>query len=396
MSLREQTVQRHAFSQNASGRLVRTLDGRHLAFVPDPLPPKLDLDRETQEVLAAASDALGELRGVGRMLANPGLVISPFARREAVLSSRIEGTTAGIADLVLYEATSEIPPERPDDVREVANYLAALQYSFELLREMPVCNRLIRTVHARLLDGDRGQERRPGEFRQYQNAIGILGTGAEGVRFIPPPVKEMNEAMALLEAYIGARYASPPLLVQLALIHYQFETIHPFMDGNGRMGRLLIPVLLHERGHLTQPLLYLSAYFDRHKESCKDHLLSVSQDGTWDDWTRFFLVGVIEQSQEAISIADRLLSLQSTYRDLVARPRSSANALRFVDYLFESPAVTARSVSERLSVTPVAAYKLIDKLVSLDILREVTGRSYSRVFIAEAIVSATLPDREPV
>lgn len=326
------------------------------------------------------------------MLPNPLLVISPFARREAVLSSRIEGTTAGIADLAVYEATAEITNDRPDDVSEVANYLAALSYGFALLAEMPVCNRLIRQVHGRLLQGVRGQDRRPGEFRQFQNAIGILGTGVEGVRFIPPPVREMTDAMRELEHYIGSRPETPHLLIQLALIHYQFEAIHPFMDGNGRMGRLLIPILLHERGRLTQPLLYLSAFFDQHKDAYKDHLLAVSQAGAWNQWIQFFVRGVAEQSREAIQIASRLLALQASYRELVSEPRASTNALKLVDFLFESPAITARGITDRLNVSSMAAYKLIDKLVRLEVLREVTGRSYNRVFLAEAIIQTTLAD----
>lgn len=388
-------MRREDFAPNAPGRLVTTLDGAYLAFVPDPLPPRIDLGPATQGLLAEAADALGELRGIGRTLPNPFLITRPFARREAVLSSRIEGTTAGVEDLVLYEAAAEVPADRPDDVREVANYLAALDRGLQLLDAMPICNRLICQVHDRLLQGVRGQERRPGEFRQMQNAIGARGTGAEGIRFVPPPVREMNEAMRDLERYVGSRPGSPPLLVQLALIHYQFETIHPFMDGNGRVGRLLIPLLLHERGHLTQPLLYLSAYFDRHKDGYKDHLLAVSQTGRWEEWVAFFLRGVAEESRDAVVISDRLLALRERYRDRVLLPRSSATLVRLVDLLFEYQAVTARFVSERLQVTPKTAYNLIDKLVEQEILLPPTAQSYNKVFLALEIVRTTMP-QEPI
>ncbi|MDQ3674569.1 MAG: Fic family protein [Gemmatimonadota bacterium] len=387
-------MRREDFGPNFPGRLVPTLDRSALAFVPDPLPPAVEITSRTLHVLVEASDALGELRGIGRTLPNPALVIRPFARREAILSSRIEGTTAGFADLAIYEASDETL-DRPDDVREVANYLAALDYSFALLHDMPVCNRLIRLVHERLLKGVRGQERRPGEFRQFQNAIGILGTGAEGVRFMPPPVKEMTEAMHALEVYIGSRPSTPSLLVQLALIHYQFETIHPFMDGNGRMGRLLIPVILRERGFLPTPLLYLSAYFDRHKEEYKDRLLAVSQQDQWDEWIGFFLTGVAEQSREAIAMSDRLLALQSAYRDQLTGPRVSVNQARLVDFLFEHPAVTASQVARRLDVSTRGAYDLIKRLVERGILEEVTGRSYNQIFLAQGIAQITVPEDNP-
>ncbi len=323
------------------------------------------------------------------MLANPLLVIRPFARREAVLSSRIEGTTAGIEDLVLYEVEGEVPDGRPDDTKEVANYLSALYSGLSLLETMPVCNRLIRSVHEQLLRGVRGQERRPGEFRQMQNAIGTRGTGLANVRFMPPPVQQMQQVMNDLENYIGSRPATPPLLVQLALIHYQFETIHPFMDGNGRVGRLLIPLLLHERQHLHQPLLYLSPYIDRHRDEYKDLLLAVSQTAAWESWIAFFLRGVTEQARESVIVAGRLLDLRERYRDLVTGPRSSANLLRLVDGLFETPALTVRIARERLGVTTRPAAAMIDRLVDLGILREVTGRSYSRVFLAQELVSVT-------
>jgi Fic family protein len=387
-------MRREDFTSDAPGELVDTLEG-HLAFVPDPLPPHLELPARALNLLAEASSALGELKGIGRTLPNPHLLINPFRFREAVLSSRIEGTTADLEDLVLYEATAEVAPNRPDDVREVANYVAALEYGVLLLEHMPVCNRLICEVHGLLLRDVRGRERRPGEFRQAQNAIAGYGMGVAEARFVPPPVYEMKQAMDALERYIGSRPAEPPFLVQLALIHYQFETIHPFMDGNGRMGRLLMPLLIQERGYLTQPLLYLSEYFDEHKEEYKDRMLAVSQANRWSDWIAFFLEGVIEQSREAVLRSDRLLALRERYRNEVQTPRASTSVVRLVDLLFERPAITVRVVADHLGVTSKAAGDLVDRLVARRILREVTGRSYNRVFLAAEILEATRGRDEP-
>lgn len=383
------------FTADAPGQLVSTLEG-HVAFAPDPLPPRLDLPPRALGVLAEAAAALGELKGIGRTLPNPHLLINPFKYREAVLSSRIEGTTADIEDLVLFEATAEIGPNRPDDVREVANYVAALEHGLSRLDHMPICNRLVRDVHGRLLQRVRGQDRRPGEFRQAQNAIAGYGMGVVETRFVPPPVHEMRQAMDALECYMGSRPLEPPFLVQLALIHYQFETIHPFMDGNGRMGRLLIPLLIQERGYLTQPLLYLSDYFDQHKEEYKDLLLAVSQRNQWSDWIEFFLRGVTDQSRDAVHRSDRLLDLWKRYRAEVQAPRTSTSLVRLVDLLFERPAVTIRVVSDTLEVTPKAAGDLVDRLVARGILREMTGRTYKRVFLATGIVDITMVPDAPV
>lgn len=329
------------------------------------------------------------------MLANPRLVIRPFARREAVLSSRIEGTTAGIEDLVLYELEGEAFGERPDDTKEVSNYLAALDLGLALVEQMPVCNRLVQAEHERLLRGVCGQERRPGEFRHTQNAIGTCGIGLADVRCMPPPVQAMRQAMADLERYIGTRPDGLPLLVQLALIHYQFEAIHPFMDGNGRVGRLLIPLLLHERQHLLQPLLYLSPYIDRHRDEYNDLLLAVSQTAAWEEWIVFFLRGVTEQARESVTIAGHLVDLREHYRDLVTGPQSAANLLRLVDALFETPALTVRSARERLEVTTRPAAAMVDRLVELGLLREVTGRSYGRVFLAQELIALTEAAPDP-
>lgn len=249
-------MDRTDFARDAPGKLVKATEDCW-AFVPHPLPPTLQLDRGTIRELSEADHALGELAGVGRILPNPHLLISPFIRREAVLSSRLEGTIATASELLLFEAYPAREPARPD-VREVYNYVTALESGLERTKQLSVSLRLMRELHAALLSGVRGDDRRPGEFRQWQNFIGKEGQSIKEARFVPPPVPEMTAALNDLELFIHAP-TDFPFLIWLALIHYQFEAIHPFMDGNGRVGQLLIPILLCERGQLSQPLLYLSA-----------------------------------------------------------------------------------------------------------------------------------------
>ena len=297
-----------AFTSEAPGSLIQDPRG-HLAFAPDPLPVTLPLDLETINLLAEAQGALGELRGVGRGLPNPHLLINPFLRQEAVLSSRIEGTTSGLQQLLVFEV-DPATDEGLSDVSEVANYVAALELGFALLETMPICLRMIRHVHERLMAGVRGENKRPGEFRQEPVVIGHPGVSAENARFVPPPVMEMTAALNDLERYIGTRESQLPDLIQLALVHYQFETIHPFMDGNGRMGRLLIALQLREQQVLPQPFLYLSAYFERHQDAYRDLMLRVSTHGDWKSWIDFFLAGVHRQSVETLETSHRLLDLR--------------------------------------------------------------------------------------
>lgn len=242
---------------------------------------------------------MGELSGMGRRLPNPHLLIGPFLHREAILSSRIEGTHATAKELVLFEAMPQ--SLSTPDVKEVANYVQAMKYGLARLKELPVCLRLIKELHEILLKGVRGDQHRPGEFRDEQNLIGEQGQSPAQARFVPPPHKDMIEALYALEKYM-ATPTDIPVLIQLALIHYQFETIHPFMDGNGRIGRLLTTLLLCERGCLPDPLLYLSAYFERNRDAYMDALLLVSQRGSWEDWIIFFLRGVLEQAKDARDI----------------------------------------------------------------------------------------------
>jgi Fic family protein len=379
-------MQPSVFSKDAPGRLVKTQEG-YWSYVPAPLPPRVDFDAELVRRLSDADQALGELRGVGRMLPNPHLLVQPFLRREAVSSSRIEGTMTDLRQLLLFEAGGSKHPDRPEelDAQEVSNYVNSLEYGLERLATLPVCNRLIREVHEHLMHGLRGENRRPGEFRDGQNMIARPGQTPQSARFIPPPPAEMKQAMDDLERFINGS-SDLPILVQLALIHYQFETIHPFWDGNGRVGRLLLALLLRQRGCLPHPLLYLSAYFEEHRETYMDHLLSVSRSGTWSAWVAFFLESVAVQSRLAVERCHQLLDLWRNYRDQLLGGRHSAGALRLVDRLFESPALTIAQAADFLKMTYPAARQNIEKLETAGILREVTGKARDRVYMATEII----------
>lgn len=383
-------MQQADFSEHAPGRFVQSPEG-YWTFVPHPLPPKLEFDLQTIRLLSEANRGLGELAGVGQTLPNPHLLIGPFLRREAIFSSRIEGTTATAEELLLFEALPTEEPRTPD-AREVANYVKALEYGLQRLKNLPVSLRLIRELHGVLLSGVRGQDRRPGEFRRSQNIIGQRGQRIEHARYVPPPVPEMQQGLDEFERFLHTP-SDLPFLVQLALIHYQFEAIHPFMDGNGRIGRLLITLLLCERGLLKEPLLYLSAYFERNRDAYVDHLLHVSQAGTWSEWIQFFLQGVAEQSEDAIRRSQSLLSLWQNYRGRFQTARSSALLLKLVDALFAYPATWISRARKQLGVTHRSAQLNVEKLVAAGILAEKTGRQRNRVYLAPEILAIIEADQ---
>jgi len=385
-------VDRKDFSIAASGEVIRV--GRpgsgYDAFVPHPLPPRIEWTDDLVRSLSAADRAMGRLGGVGQTLPKPHLLIGPFKRREAVLSSRIEGTQASMSDLLLFEAAPSQEPHVPD-VREVWNYVRALDYGLERRTTLPVSNRLIREMHARLLEGVRGEDRTPGDFRRSQNWIGPPGCIMEDATFVPPPPERLAEALDAFEKYLHEPSGLPPIL-RLALIHYQFEAIHPFLDGNGRLGRLLITLLLCSWSILPEPLLYLSAYFERHRKEYYSSLLAVSQKGAWNDWIAFFLRGVAGQSMDGVQRANRLLQLRGRYHLRVESARASALLVQLIDYLFEAPAVTVAQVKQRLGVTPRTAQAHIDRLAAEGIVREATGRKRNRVYLADEILYAATDD----
>ncbi len=373
------------FTPAAPGRLVGIGPGLW-AFAPDPLPPKLEWTSELVRALAEAERALGELAGLGRTLPNPYLFTRPFLRREAVLSSRIEGTQASLADLYAFEAQPALfaLPEQRNDVLEVRNYVRALEHGLARLRELPLCLRLLREMHAILLEGARGQNRAPGEFRRVQNWIGGSGSIEDAI-YVPPPPGEVLPALDALEKYLHGE--SPyPALVDIALVHYQFEAIHPFLDGNGRIGRLLITLMLIERGLLHEPLLYLSAYFERQREHYYRLLLEVSQKGAWEAWVRFFLEGVAKESRDVARRAGALLDLRERYRQTFQAESAGATLLAAVDHLFAQPVFDIRGLQKTLGVTFEAARRAVARLEAAGVLTEITGQRRSRVYAAKEVL----------
>ncbi len=380
------------FKSDTAGRLVKHERG-YWAYVPNPLPPDIPPTWELAAEVSAAERGLSELAGIGRTLPNPYLLIQPFMRREAVLSSRIEGTQASLSDLFFFEASQEAPAVG-SDVREVRNYVVAMEHGLARLDTLPLSLRLLREIHAELMDGVGGEHLTPGEFRRSQNWIGPPGCTLNEATFVPTPPEDMMAALGDLEKFWHA--PSPlPFVVRLALIHYQFEAIHPFLDGNGRIGRLLVTLLLCTEKILPQPMLYLSAYFERHRAEYYRRLLSVSQQGEWVQWVSFFLRGVAEQSRDAVQRAEALLGLWQRYRTQMQTARSSALVLRLIDELFCRPYLTITQAAEQLQVTFRSASLNVDKLVKAAILEELPGRSYGRIFRAREIIETLEASNPP-
>lgn len=381
------------FRGSPAGRPVQIGSGKvaYWAFLPNPLPPELSLDLPLIQQLSSADRALGELAGLGRTISNPHLLIRPFIRKEAVLSSRIEGTQAELADLYAYEA-GQLPlpgmqPAVPEvDVQEVFNYVHALEYGVERLQTLPVSLRLVRELHERLMAGVRGDRATPGEFRRSQNWIGPPGSTLNEASFVPPPVDEMQAALHDLESYLHQEPVYPPL-IQLGLIHYQFEAIHPFLDGNGRIGRLLIMLLMIHWGLLPLPLLYLSAYFHRHRDTYYELLMAVSTQGAWHEWLRFFLQGVAEQADDAGRRARSLQDLQRAWDDGLQVERATGLMHRVMNLLFERPILSANDIVERFEVSHQTAMQTLRRLEALNLVEEITGQQRNRRYLAGEILA---------
>lgn len=353
------------------------------AFLPRDLPPDLDYTPALVARLSDADRALGRLAGMARSLRNPALLVTPFLRREAVLSSRIEGIQTTFAELAAFEATPEAPVA-DTDVTEVTNYLRALDYALDPDTKLPVSLRLIRELHRILMCGVRGGTFTAGEFRTVQNHLGEPGSTEATAIFVPPPVPAMNKALDRLERFLHAKVTLPPL-VRIALVHYQFEAIHPFTDGNGRIGRLLITVLLCEQRLLDQPLLYLSAYFERHRTEYYARLLAVSQEGDYEGWIEFFLKGVEQQSLDAVHRAGRLQAVREEFHSRLRVARASSLTYRLADLLIEKPAVSANTVVRRLGVTHRAASMALARVKQLGLVTEPLGRLRNRIYLANEV-----------
>jgi Fic family protein len=353
------------------------------------MPAELALGPFAVRLLSDADYALGRLAGSAGRLVNPYLIGQPLLRREAILSSRIEGTFTTPEQLVLLEAG--VAPSGQDsrvteDTREVLNYVRAMERGLELLKTIPVSLRLVKDLHAVLLTGVRGNQERPGAFRTEQNYIGSRHAPISQARFVPPPVPEMLEALDRWERDIHIDPDPLPLLVRLAVAHYQFEAIHPFRDGNGRVGRLLIPLLLCANERLSDPLLYMSAFFERHRDEYVDLLLRVSTSGSWEDWISFFLRGVAECAREGQTLTDGLLELRERYHASVRSARSSGLLAALIDELFRIPTITIGRAATLLGVTPASASSNLRKLEALNVIAEVTGRTRDQVFVAREIL----------
>lgn len=372
-----------------SGRYIRQPAG-YKAFIPRNLPPDppIGMDGEMLTLLSQADRALGRLDGSTEMLPNPDLFVFMYVRKEAVLSSQIEGTQASLMDVLEFEDQS-LEAGRPHDVAEVVNYINAMNYGLERLKNLPLSLRLICEIHEKLLAGVRGSERSPGEFRSKQNWIGSPGVdGLANATFIPPPPHEMGEALGNLENFFYDKMFMP-LLIKVGLIHAQFETIHPFLDGNGRIGRLLITFLLCEKGILKLPLLYLSYYFKRYRSEYYDRLQAVRDKGEWEGWLKFFLRGVYEVAKEATETARKIVNLREEHRALIATKlgRAASKALLLLEMLYLRPRISVQAVMEATKLTYANANKPIKDLCNLGLLKELTGQKRNRRFSYEPYLS---------
>jgi Fic family protein len=365
---------------NRSGAYINQPTG-YKAFIPKPLPPKpsITLEGDLQNLLSKADMSLARLDGIGHVLPNVNLLIAMYVRKEALLSSQIEGTQASLEDLFEFESGEQ--PKNINDVAEVVNYIKALNYGIERLGSFPMSLRLINEIHSVLMKGVRGGEKMPGEFKKSQNWIGPAGATLNEATFVPPPPHEAEKAMGELEKYMHKKDMLP-ILVDCALIHYQFETIHPFLDGNGRLGRLLITYYLYWKGALTKPLLYLSYFFKKRRQEYYDRLSLVRENGDYEQWVSFFLKGVIEISDSAIDTSKRILELQTNHRSLLWKKKiSSTLAVGILEKLFYVPYVSVNDVAKGFSISFQAASTLVAQFEKAGILKEITGRKRDKRYI---------------
>lgn len=364
-----------------AGKYIEQLNG-YKAFSPAELPPEpnVQFDDEMQELLSRADRALGRLDGSIQTLPNPNLFIFMYVRKEAVLSSQIEGTQSSLNQLLEAEA-KVFDPERPKDVDEVLNYVYAMNHGLSRLKDLPVSVRLIREIHERLMKGVRGAHARPGDLRTTQNWIGPHGCTLQEATFVPPPPQDVPDALAALERFIHSEDPMP-LLIRIGLAHAQFETIHPFLDGNGRVGRLLITFLLCERRILQTPVLYISHYFKRYREEYYRQLQDTRDLGDWEQWLKFFLRGINEVSKEATDTARRIVELRENHRSLVTTKfgRVAGNGLTVLERLYERPLIAINDIVELTGVSFTSASKLMKRLADEGLVREITGQTRNRLF----------------
>jgi Fic family protein len=366
------------------------------AFVPPPLPPNPPVRLEAlQHLLEQANQSLGRLDGLASVLPNLALFTHAYVRKEAVLSSQIEGTQSSLSDLLLFE-NDEAPGVPLSDVQEVSNYVAALDHGLKRLREgFPLSLRLIREIHEVLLSKGRGSDKQPGEFRHSQNWIGGARPGS--AVFVPPPPELVLDCMSALERFLHDQRADLPLLIKAGLVHVQFETIHPFLDGNGRLGRLLITFLLCAAGVLREPILYLSLYFKQHRSAYYDLLDRVRAKGDWETWLEFFLTGVGDTAEQAAAAARRIVAVFEEHRHKIeALGRPAASALRVFEHLQRNPILSIPATARSIGISAPTVAKSLEHMRHLGMLREITGRQRHRLFVYDAYLAILNEGTEPI
>lgn len=372
----EPGTSRQRLTSTRTGRYIRQPSG-YTAFIPSELPPDPPVEPGAlTQVLSDANLAIGRLDGVGRTLPNPDLFVAMYVRREAVLSSQIEGTQSTLDDVLAYELDANAV-RLPSDVSEVVNHVAAMNYGLERLATLPLSLRLIREIHGVLMQGVRGDQKDPGEFRRSQNWIGPRGGSLADVAFVPPPTAELDRLLGNFETF-AREPGALPALVHAGIAHAQFEMIHPFLDGNGRVGRLLITFLLVQERILHRPLLYLSVFLKRHRSEYYDRLMAVRHDGNWEGWLEFFLRGVAETAEEATTKAGAIVQLRE--HDRAAVQDLGAHAIQLLDHLYERPVVNIAAAQGVLEVSWPTANKLVQQFAGRGILQEMTGLRRNRVF----------------
>lgn len=375
------------FKNSSAGKILKT-NKDCWAFIPNKLPPKIKYTKELVNLVSEANRHIGNLNGIGSLLPNPTLLIIPYVRREAVLSSKIEGTQTSLSELFYYEAARKEEQKKEakkTDVLEVLNYVKAMDYGLRRLKDLPLSLRLLREIHKILMKSVRGQHMTPGEFRKSQNWIGPAGCSLNEATFVPPPVYEMNQVLSDLEKFIHDR-GNLSGLIQCALVHYQFETIHPFLDGNGRIGRLLITLFLCEREYLTYPLLYLSAFFEKYRSEYYDRLLTVSEMGKWEEWIKFFLRAVVLESKDAIENSGTILNLLDVYRNRIQQKRPSNYTFKLLDEIFKNPYTSIPRAAEKLKTSFHTAKAAIEKLKGAKILIEITDKLRGKIYCAKELL----------
>lgn len=372
---------------NPSGKLMQASSielGDYYYFLPDSPPIHLKINDKTILLISETERKLGMLSGMGELLPNPHILINPYLSKEAVLSSKIEGTQASLTDVLRYRAQDEKETIKGSDVKEVSNYVKSLEYGLEKIKKEDITLDLIKNMHKILLKDVRGKMKNPGEFRDTQNWIGTEGTNVGESTFVPPPPEALIRPMHDFQNYM--KLTNIPLLIQTSLLHYYFEVMHPFRDGNGRLGRVLITLFLCKRKALTLPLLYLSAYFENNKVEYYKRLLDVSQKSKYEEWITFFLLGVKEQSEDALKRTRELVKLREYYLSLLVEKNAITNSLKIIESLFNNPFITVPRVQKSLQLAYPTAKRAIDVLEKEEIIEEITGRERSKLYRATEIL----------